>query len=209
MQINFSDISPGQRYGTMVQTIIPRPIAWVLSDNGQQSNGEHSYNLAPFSFFNGISSDPALLVLSIGKKDAETEKDTRFNIRQREHFVVHIPSMRHIKQVNQSSQTLAHGESEIKLAKLALSDFDGFSLPRLSDCNIAIACKLHRIDELNEMEQVLIIGEIVCVYINDEIVQASDNNRLLIDAMKLDPLSRLGGSQYGGLGQILSAERPK
>jgi len=68
MQLNFKDLTANQCYGAMVQTIVPRPIAWVLSDNG-----DGSHNVAPFSFFTGICSDPPLLVLSIGKKDASEE----------------------------------------------------------------------------------------------------------------------------------------
>ena len=172
-------------------------------------NGDTSYNVAPFSFFTGIGSDPALLVLSRRKKDETTVKDTRLNIRERDHFVVHIPSTRHIDQVNQTSKTLAHGESEADLAKLDLVDIEGFPLPRIADCSVAFACRRYRIDELDEMEQVLIYGEILSVLLDDEIVQSTDNNRTYIDPLKLDPLARLGGSNYSSVGEILSAERPK
>lgn len=204
MQIDFKELTPNQRYGTMVQTIVPRPIAWVLSDNG-----DDSYNVAPFSFFTGIGSDPALLVLSIGKKDATIEKDTRVNIRERDNFVVHIPSSRHIDQVNQTSQTLAHGESEVDLAKLNLIEFEGFPLPRIADCDVAFACKRYRIDQIGDMEQAVIYGEILAVTVNEGVIQTAENNRLHVDTLKLDPLARLGGSNYSAVGEILSAKRPK
>lgn len=204
MQINFKDLTPNQRYGTMVQALVPRPIAWVLSDNG-----DGSYNVAPFSFFTGIGSDPALLVLSIGKKDADTEKDTRLNIRERDHFVVHIPSTRHVEQVNQTSQTLAHGESEVDLAKLNLVEFDDFPLPRIADCDVAFACRRYQIDQIGELEQAVIYGEILSVSVNDAVTQPTESNRLDIDTHKLDPLARLGGSNYSAVGEILSAKRPK
>ena len=74
MIIQFADLKPLQRYHMMTQTIIPRPIAWVLTEN---DNG--SSNLAPFSYFTALCSDPALVVLSIGKKPDGSLKDTRHN----------------------------------------------------------------------------------------------------------------------------------
>jgi len=204
MFIDFKALSANQCYGTMVQTIVPRPIAWVLT-----ANGDGSHNLAPYSFFTGVCSDPPLLMISAGKKDAEEEKDTRLNIRERSEFVVHIPSTRHLAQVNSSAATLAHGESEIDLAGLELTSIENFSLPRLVDCDIAIACSLYRFDEIGVTPQAVIYGEIQSVTVNDEIVVPQDNGRLQLNAEKLDPLSRLGGSFYGGLGDVLTANRPK
>ena len=55
MILSFEDLSPNQIYYIMIQSIVPRPVAWVLSKN---ANGTH--NLAPFSFFNGVCSTPLL-----------------------------------------------------------------------------------------------------------------------------------------------------
>ena len=204
MQVNFKDLSPNQRYGAMVQAIVPRPIAWVLSDNG-----EDSFNVAPFSFFTGICSDPPLLMLSIGKKDPSVEKDTRVNIRERDNFVVHIAGSRHLEQVNVTSASLAHGDSEVEVANLELTEFDGFALPRIANCDIAMACKLHRIDEIGNVPQAVIYGEIISLFVADHLLVANDKGRLQIDALALDPLARLGGSNYSSVGEILTANRPK
>ncbi len=204
MLLDFKTLTPNQCYGAMVQTIVPRPIAWVLSDNG-----DGSFNVAPFSFFTGICSDPPMLMLSIGKKDASEEKDTRVNIRERSNFVVHIPSTRHIDQVNTTSATLAHGESEIDAANLELIDIDGFELPRIAGCDIAIACRLYRIDEIGAVPQAVIYGEIDSMTVTDELVMPHPKGRFQLDSKALDPLSRLGGSNFGGLGDVLKANRPK
>ncbi len=204
MQLDFKDLTPNQRYGAMTQAIVPRPIAWVLSDNG-----DDSFNVAPFSFFTGICSDPPLLVLSIGKKDADEEKDTRVNIRERENFVVHISSTRHIDQVNNTSASLAHGESEVDLASLELGEIEGFPLPRILDCDIAMACKRYRIDEVGNVPQAVIYGEITSLTVNDDLLVPNEKGHFQLDSKQLDPLSRLGGSHYGGLGNVLKAVRPK
>jgi flavin reductase (DIM6/NTAB) family NADH-FMN oxidoreductase RutF len=204
MFLDFKTLTPNQCYGAMVQAIVPRPIAWVLSDNG-----DGRYNVAPFSFFTGICSDPPLLMLSVGKKDAVEEKDTRVNIRERSNFVVHIPSTRHLEQVNTTSASLAHGQSEVETAKLELIEIDGFMLPRIADCEIAIACSLYRIDEIGNVPQAVIYGEIQSITINDELIVDHPKGRLQLDTHALDPLARLGGSNYGRLGDVLTANRPK
>ena len=148
-------------------------------------------------------------MLSVGKKDASEEKDTRVNIRERRKFVVHIPSTRHIEQLNKTSATLKHGESEIDIANLELTDIDGFELPRIVGCDVAFACNLYRIDEIGEVPQAVIYGEIDLMFANDEIVQPHPKGYFQLDANRLDPLSRLGGSNYGSLGDVLVANRPK
>jgi flavin reductase (DIM6/NTAB) family NADH-FMN oxidoreductase RutF len=204
MLLDFSAMTANQCYGAMVQTIVPRPIAWVLSDSG-----EGRFNVAPYSFFTGICSDPPLLMISAGKKDAELEKDTRLNIRERENFVVHIPSTRHIDQVNASSATLEHGVSEAELANLELTEFEGFSLPRIASCDIAMACTLYRFDEIGNVPQAVIYGEIQSMVVADDLIVPNEKGRFEIDSNTLDPLSRLGGSFYSGLGDKLNAQRPK
>ena len=77
MIINFSELKPTQIYKTMIQTVIPRPIAWTLTEN---ENG--TYNLAPFSYFNAIGSNPPMVSLSIGKRRDGRDKDTKRNIEE-------------------------------------------------------------------------------------------------------------------------------
>jgi flavin reductase (DIM6/NTAB) family NADH-FMN oxidoreductase RutF len=204
MFLDFNKLTANQCYGAMVQTIVPRPIAWVLSDNGGDS-----FNVAPFSFFTGISSDPALLMLSVGVKDAREEKDTRVNIRERDYFVVHISSTRHLESLNATSAALPHGESEVDLAALKLTEIEGFGLPRIVGCDVAIACKLYRIDEIGRVPQAVIYGEIMSMTVSDHLIVPHERGHFQIDAKQLDPLARLGGSQYAGIGDVLAATRPK
>ncbi|MFT5571959.1 MAG: flavin reductase (DIM6/NTAB) family NADH-FMN oxidoreductase RutF [Cryomorphaceae bacterium] len=204
MFLDFNNLTANQCYGAMVQTIVPRPIAWVLSDNG-----DDSFNVAPFSFFTGISSEPALLMLSVGMKNSIEEKDTRANIRDRDYFVVHISSTRHLDSLNATSATLPHGESEVELADIELAEIEGFCLPRIVDCDIAIACKLYRIDEIGDVPQAVIYGEIVSMTVSDHLLVPHERGHFQIDAQQLDPLARLGGSQYSGIGGVLAATRPK
>lgn len=208
MYIDFAQLTAAQRYFAMVQTIIPRPIAWVLSDSG-----DNGYNLAPYSFFTGVCSSPPLLMLSAGKKpsgDEEgREKDTRLNIRERKHFVVHIADTSLLQPLNDSAETLNHGVSELEKLALPTVPFDDFALPRIEDCHVAMACTLYRMDEIGDTPQAIIYGEIKKLYVSDEAATIDETSRLTIDPDVVDPLCRLGGSWYSELGDLLRADRPK
>lgn len=195
--------SPEENYFTLIQTVIPRPIAWVLSDNGNAS-----YNLAPFSFFNVVSANPPMIMLSIGWKDEKTRKDTWVNIEARKDFVVHLPSVDDIADVAASAATLAHGESEINRLGCALTKTEGQRLPRLSKSKVAFFCELFSIQELGEDRQAMILGKINHIFLDDTIAQQR-NGRLIVDAKALAPLARLGGAQYSVLGEILTMKRPE
>ena len=205
MIVNFDALSANRVYHTMIQTLIPRPVAWVLSDSG----ADLDYNLAPFSYFTAVSSQPPLLMFSVGKKPDGTLKDTRVNIRQRKHFVVHIASSNMADEMTKSSASLAFGESELAGSGLTVTDFEGFSLPRLDCCDVAYACELFEYKEIGDVPQALIFGLIKQVYIDDRVIAVGEGGRFSVDAQKLDPIARLGGDNYWVQGQSISVTRPK
>ena len=203
MYIDFSQLSANQIYGTMVQTVVPRPIAWVLSENSQGA-----YNLAPFSYFNAVCSDPPLLMISIGNKPDGSFKDTRVNIEQRKDFVVHIAHENMLDALNESSATLPAEVSEIELQGLITKLFPGSRLPRLADCRIAMACECHQIQEIGGVPQSLVFGLIKGVYVDDAIVSRDSKGRIKIHAERLNPIGRLGANEYVNFGNILRRKRP-
>jgi flavin reductase (DIM6/NTAB) family NADH-FMN oxidoreductase RutF len=203
MIIPFDSIEALNRYHLLTQTVMPRPIAWVLSENE-----DTSLNLAPFSFFNAMCSEPPLLVMSIGKKPGGDLKDTRRNLLSGREFVIHIASVDQVEALNGTAAVLDYGESEVTASSLPLSDFPGCSLPRLSECHVAYHCKLYDVHEIGPNKQAMIYAEVIQLYLNDDVVEYN-NNRYVIDAEKINPLSRLGGVQYSEQGRIFSLTRPK
>ena len=83
MNLDFSNFSATQRYHLMTQTIIPRPIAWALT-----ASEDGSLNLAPFSYFTAVSSEPPILMLSVGKKPNGDDKDTFVNVKNNKQMVI-------------------------------------------------------------------------------------------------------------------------
>lgn len=204
MLIDFDGLPATQAYHTMTQTLIPRPVAWVLSENP-----EGDYNLAPYSFFTAITSHPPLLMISAGKKPTTGDsKDTRVNIEQRRYFTVHIAHRDLAEVMTESSRTLPHGESEVTRLGLELAEIEGFPLPRLADCRIAMACELYEVQEIGEAAQSMIFGKILKVYVADEATGQDDKGRLVVDAAAIDPIGRLGANEYVTFGDIVTIPRP-
>lgn len=204
MLLDLSTLSQNRVYFTLIQSIIPRPIAWILT---APENGAGNYNLAPFSYFNAVCSDPPLLMVSIGKKPDGSAKDTRGNIQNQSRFVVHMPHAGQAEAVNASSAPLPAGVSELEQLGLATEPFGDFPLPRLRDCRAAFACELYQLMEVGE--QAIIFGLIKSVYLDDRVAVADGQGRLQIDARNFDPLSRLGGDHFGTLGEVKTLPRPR
>lgn len=202
MQIDLKNLDQKQAYALMTQSIVPRPIAWVLSESG---NG--SYNLAPFSYFCAVYSNPPLVMFSVGWKDPETPKDTALNISERNEFVIHIPHRELLEEMNASSAVFEHGVSEVEELGLETATLDNFRVPRLKKARIALACTRYDIQQIGPGRQHMIFGQIQHAYIDDNIVTQKDG-RLIIDPKALDPLTRLGPGLYSTLSDIVSLKMP-
>jgi flavin reductase (DIM6/NTAB) family NADH-FMN oxidoreductase RutF len=208
MQLNFSEYSSSERYHLMTQTIIPRPIAWVLTESNIGVDNQSIYNLAPFSYFTAISSDPAILMISLAKKPNNEIKDTLTNVLKNKKMVIHIASEDQAELVTQTAASLPYGESELKDTALTTTDFEGFSLPRLSQCNIAYGCELYEIKEIGDIPQTLIFVEVKQLYINEKVLKTDNPERINIAADKVKPLARLGGGEYASITAPFSYKRP-
>lgn len=196
MLLHTDELTPQKCYHLLTQTVIPRPIAWVLTDNGI-GEGQGRYNLAPYSFFNAVSANPPLLMLSIAKKRTQEDKDTLKNILERKNAVVHIASFEHMAQVEQTSVEFPFGDSELTHGNFALQQEEGWWLPRLAACNVAFNCKYHSHVQPEEKSPVILFLMVKDVFINDDICDAER-----ISAVRLDPLARLGQQQYAGINRI-------
>jgi flavin reductase (DIM6/NTAB) family NADH-FMN oxidoreductase RutF len=202
MLIDMSELEGTQAYHLMTQTIIPRPVAWVLTEN---EGG--SMNLAPFSFFTAIGSNPPIIMFSVGKKPSGEVKDTRRNIERTGNFVLHIAGTDLAGPMTETSRTLDYGESEMDRVNLTLEQDWGQPLPRVAQCDVAMFCTLYQMQEIGNNAQGLVFGEIKSVYLSDRI--AEQTTRLHVDAKALNPIARLGASEYASLGEVISIPRPE
>lgn len=203
MILDLDALSPSQAYFQMIQTLVPRPIAWVLSE---QANG--LFNLAPFSYFTAVCAEPPLILISVGHKPDGSIKDTRSNIKERHDFVIHIAHREMLEPMNASAATMSGNVSEVNELGLEIVPFEGSRLPRLAAARVAYACERYDIQEIGPGKQALIFGRIRHIYLDDGIVDTSNEGRIRVDPAKLDPIARLGASEYAMLSDFLRLKRP-
>lgn len=218
-----SQMSGRDIYRLMIGTIVPRPIAWVstLSRNG-------TVNLAPFSYFNGVTSRPPLVMLSIGQRrvadtDGAThdaaathdegrprmvrvDKDTLRNIERTRELVIHPAIESQAEAVNASSAELPYGESELQRAGLHTAPSHEVAVPRVAECPVAMEARLHQIIRVGDHGQnALVLARIVKWHVEESVWDAEHGR---VDVDKLAPLSRLGANLWGHTREVFGLQRP-
>ncbi|MFK7861732.1 MAG: flavin reductase family protein [Granulosicoccus sp.] len=196
-----SSLSAVEAYATMTQTVVPRPVAWILTRNDTED-----YNLAPYSYFNAVSSKPPMVMFSAGMKPDGSAKDTRYNLEQRSDCVIHIAHREMAESMTASAATLPRNTSEINELDLALTDMPGTDLPRLADCRVAYAATLR--DTKTIGYNWLGFLELTHLHLAETVVGSDAKGRLKVLADKLDPIGRLGGGEYALAGDVISIKRP-
>lgn len=205
MEIELGPLSERETYAILTQTILPRPIAWVLTDNSLP--GDARWNLAPFSFFNGISSEPPMVMFSIGSWDVSGRvKDSLLNLRTNPDFTIGISSKSLVKQVQQTAKELDHGVSEVSEYEISTTGWE-WPTPIITDCKINFACTIAKEVKIDASTQILVLARITKVWVADEAVSRDDKNRIVIDPAIVDPLLRLGAGKYGSLGTVIATPK--
>jgi flavin reductase (DIM6/NTAB) family NADH-FMN oxidoreductase RutF len=186
--------SPLDRYKLMSQTVIPRPIAWVVTEN------EGVVNVAPFSYFTPLSSDPASLLISVGHKSDGTPKDTLANLRKYRKCTICMVEEDDLEKMHYSSKSLSHDESEAERFDIETEqEFDGFP-PRISSASVAYFCELNQEVDLGAQSKTIpLILNVDHLYVSD--VLLSDKEHLSIE---LRTVARIG-KQYAFLGEEVEA----
>jgi flavin reductase (DIM6/NTAB) family NADH-FMN oxidoreductase RutF len=190
-------LSARDRYQLMTDLIAPRPIAWVstISAHGVA-------NLAPFSCFQGVSSDPPTIVLGIAWLPSGRPKDTLANILDtRELTISHVDESL-TQSMNATSAELEPELSEWQAcgvepapAKLVAPARVARSLGGL-ECRLSHAIPLGR-TKLGSPSSTLVIAEVVHFWVADGLLQRDGRGHLLpIDPAALQAVGRLGGIAY-------------
>ena len=200
MQFNTQDTDEKLLYKLLTGTIIPRPIGWISTIDDKEIN-----NLAPFSYFNMVSSDPPCVMFST-RRDNNKNKDTLNNVLNNNEFVVNLVTLDVVEQMNATSASVEAFTDEFELAKLTPIDSVLVKPKRVKESLVHLECeKIHHyfIDNETNGGACVVIGKIKIIHIDDSILM--DNN--YIDLDKYKPVARLAGSNYGTLGEIFSIKR--
>src|SRR5512146_1001544 len=184
MLFDFAEVSAKDQYKLLVSTIVPRPIAWVVS----QGLGGH-LNAAPFSFFNAFAGNPPIVGIGIGSHDPGRPKDTRRNIAERRQFVVNMVSEEMANKMNMTAIEFGPGRNELVDAELETLPSVRVKPPRIAGSPVAMECELMQIVELGESG--LVLGRVVAMHVKDEFVL--DRAKTYIDTPKLRLIGRMHG----------------
>ncbi len=188
MILDPEEMSAAAVYHTMVSMIVPRPIAWVstLSQAGVP-------NLAPFSFFSGVTASPPSIMFAPVNRPDGSSKDTIINIRESGQFVINVVPFALAEQMNLTSAEFSAETSEFEAAGLTPNDSLKVAPPWVKESPIQMECELIQIVEVGDgpLAANIVIGKILLVRVDDQVT--TDGK---IDAAKLDAIGRLGGKDY-------------
>jgi flavin reductase (DIM6/NTAB) family NADH-FMN oxidoreductase RutF len=198
MKVDPATLSAAAAYYWQVATILPRPIAWTST-----LNEDGSANLAPFSFFTGVSSDPPTCLICVSRQRGE-KKDTWRNIERTGEFVVHVVTDALAQQMNLTSRSFPYGVDELAAAGLGRLPSERVAPPRIAEAPVAMECRLERIVEVGRAGTAVIIGEIVLWHVRDDLVV---NGQL--DVGRLDAIGRMAGAGYVRTRDRFDMPRPK
>ena len=190
----------GNFYRVLTGVVVPRPIAFVST-----VSPEGVTNLAPYSFFNAVASNPPTIVFSSSRHTGHKEKDTLANVEATGEFVVNVVVDDIAEAMNRTAAEFPAAVSEFEVAGLTPAASVKIRPPRVAESPVNMECRLQQVIDLGSGEQQhgLVIGEVVLLHIRDELIDGHRINHQL-----LKPTGRLAGSMYCHTAEVFEMVRP-
>jgi flavin reductase (DIM6/NTAB) family NADH-FMN oxidoreductase RutF len=210
LSINPADCETRQVYKLMTGIIVPRPIALVSTIDCHGLR-----NLAPFSFFTGVGSNPPTVLFcptvraasSFGAEgEPDFRKDTLRNVEETGEFVVNIVSEAIAAAANAASAEVPPEVDEFMLAGLTPVASESVRPPRVAESPAQMECKLLQVVYTNRAPGggVVVLGEIVRFH-----VRANLFEDFRIDPAGLDAVGRMAGNTWVRTRDRIELIRPK
>lgn len=196
IKIDLSTLPPTDAHDLLTSAVVPRPIAWISS-----VSGDGHVNLAPFSFFSGVTWSPPTLSVSIVNRKDGGRKDTILNIEETGGFVVNTVSEEMGDLMVKTAATLPREVDEAREAGIVLIPSTLVEAPRIRDAKIAFECELDRIISVGTGPHGanLVLGRIDLMHVDEEIL-ASETR---IHGARSQLLGRLSGTKYCRIRSVL------
>ncbi len=184
---DFATLTERERYKLLIGTVIPRPIALITTVN---SAGQP--NAGPFSFFNVLTHDPAIVAIGVENYADMRFKDTARNVRESGEFTVHIADHAMVEQMEICAIKFGPEINELEEAGLTLAPGRMVGSPRILEAPVALECKRYMTLEVGRAREI-ILGEVVGLFVRED---ALDRSNFHIDQHLIDAVGRLGGHSY-------------
>lgn len=194
-----SEMLPAAAYRLFQSLVAPRPIAWVSSID---SRGK--VNLAPFSFFNAVATNPLIVMLAIGRKGSGP-KDTLRNLQETGEFVINIVSEELAEAMNITSGDWPPETNEFEVLQLTSLPSVDVKPPRVADAPAAMEAKVRQIVPVEGTSSTLVLGEIIRFHVREGMLRPNG----LVDPLLSKPVARLGDTEYATIGRVFTMNRPK
>lgn len=182
--------------------VAPRPIGWISS-----LSADGIANIGPYSFFNGVASEPPLVMYSSNGYQPHGPKDTVSNIESTGEFVVNVATWDLRDAMNETSAPATADVDEFALAGLTPAPSEKVKAPRILESPVNMECVLVRSLDLPcdvpDSRNILVVGRVVALHIDERVLTDG-----MVDMDKLQPISRLGYLDYAKLGERFTMSRP-
>jgi flavin reductase (DIM6/NTAB) family NADH-FMN oxidoreductase RutF len=188
MLFDLTTLEPRERYKLLVATVVPRPIAWVVTHNA-----DGGLNAAPFSFFNAFSADPPVVGIGIASHQPGRPRDSRVNIERSGQFVVNLVAEKSAEKMNVTAIEFDYGVEELAEAGLTTLPSAKVEPPRIAESPVAMECERLQIVDLGP-SSALVIGRVLVMHVGEEFVL--DAQRHYIDTPALKLIGRMHGTGW-------------
>lgn len=199
MLFDLNKIDASIAYKLLAATVMPRPIAWVVT------KGKQGVNAAPYSFFNVMGAAPPTIALGLMADPERGFKDTAQNILDTGEFVVNLVPERLVNAMNETAINAPMGIDELQLASLETSPSQFITPPRISESPVAFECNSLS-SVVTGPNQTVVIGRVLAIHIADTFVL--DREKGYVDTPSLDLVARSYGSDYVRSKDTFVLDRP-
>ena len=183
--------------------VVPRPIGWIST-----IGADGAVNLAPYSFFNAVATEPPMVMFSSNGKQAHGTKDSVANAEATGEFVCNMATWDLRDPMSQTSRPVPPEVDEFELAGLETQPSELVKPPRVKASPIHLECVYHQTLEvpcdIEGGRNAICLGRVVGVHIRDEFL--TDGK---VDIARIKPLARLGYRDYTVAEKVLTLSRPK
>lgn len=199
MEIDLNRLEARHAHDLITGCIIPRPIAWVST-----INRDGKPNLAPFSFFTGVSWSPPILAFSPVNRADGSKKDTVINIEEVPEFVIHIVSTDLLNDMEASAKPIPYGDDMSSLRRIHFISSETVKPYRIQEAKAAFECRLEKIVSVGDGPNAgnLILGRVQLFHIQDDLIV----NGREVDWRGLNALGRLSGNRYCQIDAVTESE---
>lgn len=185
-------------YKLLSGLVVPRPIGWIGTRRADGSN-----NLAPFSFFNVVSSNPPVVLFSAGSHP-DRPKDSSTLAEATGEFTVNIVSEEVVEAMSITSGSFTADDDEFGIAGLTAVTGSVVDAPLVAESPANLECRVSQVIELGvEGRTRLVVGDVVAIHVEDRVL---DGTRVDSDALRA--VGRMAGNSYIGTRERFEITRP-